>query len=174
MDSSLPDPSIRGILQARTLEWALIPFSRVSSQPRNQTCISYIADRFFTNWATGKPKCKCNVSVNTLMHKSVTGHHSYVTGCLPVPTGLLLSYRICLLSRFSQGPLLFASSIWSILIFFRFPLPRGDYLLTISMKPLSSWLEVLPSNRAVSHKALWPGVLVKVCMNWNARKLNQT
>ena len=44
--------SAQGILQARTLEWVTIPFSRGSSQPRDQTQISCIAGRFFTVWAT--------------------------------------------------------------------------------------------------------------------------
>ena len=45
------DYTIHGILQASTLEWVAFPFSRGSSQPRNQTVISCIADGFFTNWA---------------------------------------------------------------------------------------------------------------------------
>ena len=36
-------------LQARILEWAAFPFSRGSSQPRNQTRVSCIAGRFFTS-----------------------------------------------------------------------------------------------------------------------------
>ena len=35
MDYSLPGSSVHGILQARILEWVAIPFSRVSSQPRD-------------------------------------------------------------------------------------------------------------------------------------------
>ena len=35
----------------RTLQWVACPFSRRSSQPRNQTRVSCIADSFFTNWA---------------------------------------------------------------------------------------------------------------------------
>ena len=35
----------------RILEWVAYPFSSGSSQPRNQTGVSCIADRFFTNWA---------------------------------------------------------------------------------------------------------------------------
>ena len=35
MDYNPPDSSVRGILQARLLEWVAIPFSRVSSQPRS-------------------------------------------------------------------------------------------------------------------------------------------
>jgi len=36
-----------GILQARILEWVAIPFSRESSQPREQTQVSHIAGRLF-------------------------------------------------------------------------------------------------------------------------------
>ena len=35
MDCSLPASSVHGILQTRILEWIDIPFSRVSSWPRN-------------------------------------------------------------------------------------------------------------------------------------------
>ena len=35
----------------RILEWVAYPFSRGSSQPRNQPGVSCIASRFFTNWA---------------------------------------------------------------------------------------------------------------------------
>ena len=43
--------TVHGILQARILEWVAISFSRGSSQPMNQTQVSRIAGRFFTNWA---------------------------------------------------------------------------------------------------------------------------
>ena len=52
MDCSLPGSSIHGILQARVLEWVAISFSRGSSQPRDRTWVSCIADRCFTVWAT--------------------------------------------------------------------------------------------------------------------------
>ena len=42
----------RGILQARLLEWTVVPFSRGSSQPSDQTQVSRIASRGFTSWAT--------------------------------------------------------------------------------------------------------------------------
>ena len=51
-DCSLPGSSIHGILQARTLEWEASPFSRGSSQPRDQTWVSCIAGEFFTIWTT--------------------------------------------------------------------------------------------------------------------------
>ena len=49
--------TVCGILQARTLEWVASPFSKGSSQPRNQTRVSCIAGRFFSSWATrGSPQ----------------------------------------------------------------------------------------------------------------------
>ena len=36
--------SVHGILQARILEWVAMPFSRGSSQPRDQTQVSSITD----------------------------------------------------------------------------------------------------------------------------------
>ena len=43
VDRSLPGSSVHGILQARELEWAAIPSSRASSQPRDGTHVSYIS-----------------------------------------------------------------------------------------------------------------------------------
>ena len=40
MDCSPPGSSLHGILQARILEWVAMPFSRRSSQPRDQTPVS--------------------------------------------------------------------------------------------------------------------------------------
>ena len=51
-DCSPPGSSVHGIFQTRMLEWISIPFSKGSSQPRNQTWVSCIADRLFTDWAT--------------------------------------------------------------------------------------------------------------------------
>ena len=41
-DYSLQGSSVRGILQARILQWVALPSSRGSSQPRDQTCVSSI------------------------------------------------------------------------------------------------------------------------------------
>ena len=63
------DSTVHGILQARILEWVACPFSKGSSQTRDQTQISHIAGKFFPSWATrevqnwkgnGKPvHCSC-------------------------------------------------------------------------------------------------------------------
>ena len=52
MDYSLPGSSVHGIFQARVQERVAISFSRGSSQLRDQTQVSRIADRRFTIWAT--------------------------------------------------------------------------------------------------------------------------
>ena len=43
------DYTAHGIFQARILEWVVLPFSRGSFQPRDQTQVSCIAGRFFTS-----------------------------------------------------------------------------------------------------------------------------
>ena len=58
MGHSLPGSSVRGILQARILEWVAMPSSRGSSRPRDQTliaCISCITGGFFTTEPLGSP-----------------------------------------------------------------------------------------------------------------------
>ena len=58
VDDSLPGSSVHGILQARILEWVAMPYSKGSSQPRDQTqvsCISCIAGGFFIDKILGKP-----------------------------------------------------------------------------------------------------------------------
>ena len=61
MNFSPPGTSVPGIFQASILEWVAISSSRGSSWPRDgtwisrdQTWISCIAGRYFTNWATGE------------------------------------------------------------------------------------------------------------------------
>ena len=54
MDCSPPGSSVHGILQARILEWVVMPSSRGSFQPRDRTQVSRIAGGFFTAWATRK------------------------------------------------------------------------------------------------------------------------
>ena len=62
-----PGPSIHGILQARILEWVVIPFSRGSSWPRDdQTCISWLEGGFSTIERPGKPSTLFSASHYTL------------------------------------------------------------------------------------------------------------
>ena len=62
MDCSLPGSSIRGIFQARILEWVAISFSRRSSWPRDWIHVSHIVGGRFTVWATREVLFKVWVS----------------------------------------------------------------------------------------------------------------
>ena len=69
-DCNPPGSPIHGILQARILECIAIPFSRVSSWPRDPTLVSLTIGRFFTIWATREAQafytCFCCCSVAKL------------------------------------------------------------------------------------------------------------
>ena len=54
---------VHWILQARILEWVAFPFSRGSSQPRDQAQVSHVAGTFFTSWATKETR---NTGVGSL------------------------------------------------------------------------------------------------------------
>ena len=57
------DYTVPGILQNRILEWVAFPFSRASSQPRDQTQVSHIAGDSLPAEPQGKPK---NIGVGSL------------------------------------------------------------------------------------------------------------
>ena len=59
MDCSPPGSSVHGIFQERILEQVAISYSKGSSQPRDQTQVSHIADGFFTMWATKEAPSYC-------------------------------------------------------------------------------------------------------------------
>ena len=63
MDSSPPDSSVRGIFQARTLEWAAISSSRGSSQSGDWICVSCTGRRIFYHWATWEAPKSCSTSL---------------------------------------------------------------------------------------------------------------
>ena len=53
MDSSLHQaPPSMGFSRQEVLDWVAISFSGETSQPRDQTQVSHIVDRYFTVWAT--------------------------------------------------------------------------------------------------------------------------
>jgi len=63
MDCSLPGSSVRGNLQAGTLEWLAFPFSRGSSQPRDRTRSPALWADSLPSEPPGKPK---NTGVGSL------------------------------------------------------------------------------------------------------------
>ena len=57
MDYNLPGCSVHGISQARKLEWVAISFSRVFSQPKDQTHVSCISRQIPYHWAKKEAPC---------------------------------------------------------------------------------------------------------------------
>ena len=55
VDRNLPGSSVRVVFLARILEWVATSSARGSSQPRDRTPISCIADGFFTTEPWGNP-----------------------------------------------------------------------------------------------------------------------
>ena len=72
VDCILLGSSDHGILQVRKLEGVAFPFSRGSSQPRDQIWVSCIAGGFFTIWATREALC---FSAKTMSQHTVISFH---------------------------------------------------------------------------------------------------
>ena len=90
MDHSPPGSSVPGILQAR-IQWVAIPFSRGSSQPRNQTHVSL----YLLHWQAGSlpltlpekaghPLFRAELQrAWSLLLQQTVGHLSYQPRCPP-------------------------------------------------------------------------------------------
>ena len=66
MDCSLPGFSIRGIFQARVLEWVAISFSRGSSPPRDRTQVSALQTDALPSEPPGKPYMQLAAAAKSL------------------------------------------------------------------------------------------------------------
>ena len=145
IDCCPPGSSVHGILQARILEWVAIPFSRVSSQPRDQTQVSHIAGRFFTTWATKEAQIW-----GRLLHLSPStckkeAHHS---------SGFLI---ICLQTILHWGTLLQSiyRVIWKAASFGVEPRAREGFVAcpVFSKSSLAAW--VIHSSRSHGRSTSW-------------------
>ena len=83
------DYTIHGILQTRTLEWVAFPFSSGSSQPRNGTRVSCIAEGYFSTRAIREaPKeSTCNTGEQEIWVWSLSWQN-------PLEEGMAAHYRI--------------------------------------------------------------------------------
>ena len=71
MDCSPPGSSVHGTLQARILKWVAIPFSRGSSQLKDQAQVSCIAGKILYHLShQGRPVCVC-VCVCVYTHNGI-------------------------------------------------------------------------------------------------------
>ena len=97
MDCSLLGSSVRGVLQARILQWVVISSSRESFRPRDRTCVSYVssvAGGFFQSLTTGKPLS------SSLWHftiRTLTSNNSFVMPCAKESSALLEG--VCVLKK---------------------------------------------------------------------------
>ena len=77
----LPGFSIHEVFQARVLEWAAISFSTGSSQPRDWTQVSCIADRRFTAWTSREASIICIFKYFSAVN--LCFHNHIFSGCDP-------------------------------------------------------------------------------------------
>ena len=81
MDYSPPGSSVHGILQARILEWIVMPSSRGSSWPRDWTClssVSCISWRILYHWChLRSPKCPRQVPICNCRHLLPSINHMF-------------------------------------------------------------------------------------------------
>ena len=98
-----------------------MPSSRGSSQPRDWTLVSYIADGFFTIWATGKPKNTGMGSLSLLQGIFLTQESNWdILHCRQILyqlsyQGEVQNYRYFLINIYSPFFCYFLKIKWSIL-----------------------------------------------------------
>ena len=88
---TLCDPveyTVRGILQARILEW--VAYSSRSSWPRNWIWVSCIAGRFFTNWAIREAQVSYQGSIQVQSWETVYSRNLSISSRFS--TSLVYSY----------------------------------------------------------------------------------
>ena len=73
------DYTVHGILQAGILEWVAVPFSRGSSQPRDQTQVSRSVGGFLTSWAMREPHKSSKYHLN-IFNLEVPSSKSFISG----------------------------------------------------------------------------------------------
>ena len=149
--SSLPGSSVCGILQARTLEWVAISFSRGSSQPRNRTEVSCVAGGFFTSWAMREAPyahtlwglCGMILQFHFVFLSFYNQVEQFFNCLLAIWRSSLWSALRAVLLFYLFGVCLFITDLWGLFIYNRsLALLLAIYFVNIS-SPL--WL-VLPLN----------------------------
>ena len=90
MDCSPSGSSVHGNLQARILEWIATPSSRGSSRPRDRTCVSCIAGRFFTTaspeWYSSRLKTLSVTLSHPESQAALTSYPERPPPCNPEPS----------------------------------------------------------------------------------------
>ena len=106
MDCSLPGSSVHGILRARILEWAAVPFSGGSSRPRNRSQVSCTADDSLPSEPPGKPQRRGNQTqywARTVLPAALWQSSGRLFLTVMVTSALFLGSLISALSLHSQS-----------------------------------------------------------------------
>ena len=89
---ALQSPSVRGIFQARILEWIAISYSRGSSLPRDRTHVFCIGKQILYHWATWEAFRQCLQSGKTNPRAFIcvitSTSNSMTLSCVPRPCGV--------------------------------------------------------------------------------------
>ena len=95
---------VHRILQTRILEWISIPFSRRTSQPRDQTLVSCLASRFFTVWATGKsPTMEFYSAIKRNAFESILMRQMNLEPIIPSEVSQKEKYKYCMKVKATQS-----------------------------------------------------------------------
>ena len=96
MDCSMAGSSVRGIFQARMLEWVAISYSMGSSGSRNWTCVSCNAGRFFTAEPLGKPLSYLKEEKRVLCNQARPSRKACILERIKVIVSAIVASWICL------------------------------------------------------------------------------
>ena len=103
MDHSLPGSSVHGIFQARILQWVAMSYSKVSFQPRDQSCISCVScigRQILYHVSSGKP-----TGIVSSLSVAVEGHNEMTpVMCHEIPKRILLAPSVPSLLRVAVTP----------------------------------------------------------------------
>ena len=100
MNYILPVSSVRGILQARILEWVATSSSRGSSWPWDRACISCIGRWFFTIEPPGKPNLvKCLAQIPLFLFTRGVTLVNYLREIIMVIIIMLFIYCILIIAN---------------------------------------------------------------------------
>ena len=103
MDCSPPGSSIQGIFHARILKWVAVSFSRGSSPPRDQTCISSVVScfgrRILYHWATWEVCIYTCMYVLGSLHRQPSTNGTSLSPLAPV----IFVLKTFVTSRVSRG-----------------------------------------------------------------------
>ena len=146
MDCSPPGSSVDGISQARILEWVAMSSSRVSSRPRDWTCVSCIASGFFTTEPPGKHRflylfiiCLSHWNINSRECRGYCFAHCY-SSCLEQSSVQQVLKNICCSNAFCvDWPYYFDNIIyyWPVFECFLIKALKGSNLMDSEVETLN-------------------------------------